>query len=148
MFAHPFMRNAFLAGTAIAAASGLVGYFVVLRSQVFSADALSHVAFTGALAALAIGIDVRVGLFAATTVLVAVAIGLLGNRGRADDVVIGTVFAGSSASACCSSASTRRSGSAANGAANINVLFGSIFGLGSGQALRCRDHRCRVSAPR
>jgi hypothetical protein len=31
-----------LAGTAIAAASGLVG-FVVLRSQVFSADALSHV---------------------------------------------------------------------------------------------------------
>ena len=44
------MRNAFLAGTAIAAASGLVGYFVVLRSQVFSADALSHVAFTGALA--------------------------------------------------------------------------------------------------
>ena len=43
------MRNAFLAGTAIAAASGLVGYFVVLRSQVFSADALSHVAFAGAL---------------------------------------------------------------------------------------------------
>ena len=50
LLSHPFMRNALLAGTAIAAASGLVGYFVVLRSQVFSADALSHVAFAGALA--------------------------------------------------------------------------------------------------
>ena len=29
---HPFMRNAFLAGTGIAACCGAVGYFVVLRS--------------------------------------------------------------------------------------------------------------------
>ena len=53
MLAHEFMRNAFLAGTFIALACGLVGYFVVLRSQVFAGDALSHVAFTGALAAAA-----------------------------------------------------------------------------------------------
>ena len=52
MFAHPFMLHAFLAGTAIAAACGLAGYFLVLRAQVFTGDALSHVAFTGALAAL------------------------------------------------------------------------------------------------
>ena len=39
LFAHPFMRNAFLAGTAIAVVSGLVGYFVVLRAQVFSGPA-------------------------------------------------------------------------------------------------------------
>ena len=133
MLSHPFMRNAFLAGTAIAAASGLVGYFVVLRSQVFGADALSHVAFTGALAALAIGIDARVGLFGAT-VLVAVAIGLLGNRGRANDVVIGTVFTGILGFGVLFLSIYTRSGSAANGAANINVLFGSIFGLGAGQA--------------
>ena len=44
MFAHPFMQHAFLAGTAIALAAGVVGYFVVLRSQVFSGDALSHAA--------------------------------------------------------------------------------------------------------
>ena len=66
MFAHEFMRNALLAGTFIALACGLVGYFVVLRAQVFAGDALSHVAFTGALAAAAAGIDIRVGLFAAT----------------------------------------------------------------------------------
>ena len=55
MFAHEFMRNAFLAGTFVALACGLIGYFVVLRGQVFAGDALSHVAFTGALAAAAAG---------------------------------------------------------------------------------------------
>ena len=133
MLGHAFMRNAFVAGTAIAIASGLVGYFVVLRSQVFGADALSHVAFTGALAALAIGIDARVGLFGAT-VLVAVALGFLGNRGRANDVVIGTVFTGILGAGVLFLSIYTRTGSAGNGAANVNVLFGSIFGLGRVQA--------------
>jgi len=133
LLAHPFMRNALLAGTAIALASGLVGYFVVLRSEVFSADALSHVAFTGALAALAIGIDARVGLFAGT-IAVAIVLGLTARGGRADDVVIGTVFTGIlGVGVLCLSIYTR-SGSATNGVVNVNVLFGSIFGLDSGQA--------------
>ncbi|WP_235609267.1 metal ABC transporter permease, partial [Frankia casuarinae] len=95
MFEHPFMQNAFIAGTGIAMAAGLVGYFLVLRAQVFTADALSHVAFTGALAALATGIDARVGLFAATVAVGCAlgALGALGPRGHADDVVIGSVFA-------------------------------------------------------
>ena len=133
LLAHPFMRNALLAGTAIAAACGLVGYFVVLRSQVFSTDALSHVAFTGALAALALGIDARIGLFGAT-VLVAAVIGFTGNRGRADDVVIGTIFTGVLGVGVLFLSIYTTSGSAANGAANVTVLFGSIFGLGRGQA--------------
>ena len=85
------LRYAFIAGAAIAAASGLTGYFVVLRSQVFTGDALSHVAFTGALAALAAGADLLIGLYGAC-VLVAVAMAVLGYRGRADDTVIGSVF--------------------------------------------------------
>src|SRR2546423_2073803 len=88
MLAHPFMQHAFLAGTAVAVAAGLIGYFLVLRAQVFTADALSHVAFTGALAALAAGLDARLGLFA-VTVLVALAMGALGQRAPPDDVVIG-----------------------------------------------------------
>src|SRR5919202_2387357 len=92
MLDHPFMRRALLAGLVIAALAGVVGYFVVLRAQVFAGDALSHVAFTGALAAAAAGYDVRLGLFA-TTIAVAAALGLLGDRVRADDVVIGSVFA-------------------------------------------------------
>ena len=90
-FGHPFFQHAVLAGTAIAAAAGLTGYFLVLRAQVFTGDALSHVAFTGALAALALGYDLRLGLFAAT-IGVALLLGALGSRGRADDVAIGSVF--------------------------------------------------------
>ena len=92
MFAHEFMRNALLAGTLTGAACGLVGYLVVLRAQVFAGDALSHVAFTGALAAAAFGVDARIGVFA-VTIAVAVAMGGLGDRARADDVTIGVVFA-------------------------------------------------------
>jgi zinc/manganese transport system permease protein len=133
MFAHPFMRNAFLAGTAIALAAGLVGYFLVLRAQVFTGDALSHVAFTGALAALAVGIDERVGLFSAT-IAVGLAMGLLGRRGRADDVVVGSAFAWVLGLGVFFLTVYTTSRSTANGAAGVNVLFGTIFGLSAGQA--------------
>jgi zinc/manganese transport system permease protein len=133
MLGHEFMRHAFLAGTAIALACGLVGYLVVLRGQVFAGDALSHVAFTGALVAAAVGVDVRFGLFAAT-LLVAVGMAALGARARADDVVVGSVFAWilGVGVLCLSIFTTHRS--AGNGTAGVRVLFGSIFGLGAGQA--------------
>ena len=91
MFAHPFIVHALVAGTAIAVVSGLVGYFVVLRGQVFAGDALGHVAYTGAFAALAVGLDLRIGMFAAT-IGAGLVLGLLGGRSIADDVTIGTVF--------------------------------------------------------
>jgi zinc/manganese transport system permease protein len=131
---HPFMRHAFVAGTAIAAASGLVGYFVVLRSQVFSGDALSHAAFAGALGALALGVDLRLGLFVVTAV-VALVMGVLGPRGRADDVVIGTVFTWVLGLGVLFASLFTSSGSAGHGSATVNVLFGSILGLSSDQAL-------------
>ena len=56
----------YLAGTFVALACGLVGWFTVLRGQVFAGDALSHVAFVGAIAAAVVGVDERVGLFALT----------------------------------------------------------------------------------
>lgn len=133
MLSHPFIRNALLAGTAIAAASGLVGYFVVLRSQVFSGDALSHVAFAGALAALAFGVDPRLGLFVAT-ITVGLAIGLLGDHGRADDVVIGIVFTWVLGLGVLFLSIFTTNASTGNGAAGVNILFGSIFGLSAGQA--------------
>ncbi len=134
MLAHPFIRDAFIAGTAIAACSGLVGYFVVLRGQVFTGDALSHVAFTGALAALAFGYDLRLGLFVAT-IGVALLLGLLGPNGRADDVVIGSVFAwilGLGVLFLSIFTTERATG---NSTAGTSVLFGSIFGLSATQTL-------------
>jgi zinc/manganese transport system permease protein len=131
---HPFFQHALLAGTAIAAAASLTGYFLVLRAQVFTGDALSHVAFTGALAALALGYDLRLGLFAAT-IVVALLLGVLGNRGRPDDVAIGSVFSWILGLGVFFLTLYTTSRSAANGGAGVNVLFGSIFGLSAAQAV-------------
>jgi zinc/manganese transport system permease protein len=133
MLGHPFIQHAVAAGTAIALVCGLVGYFVVLRAQVFVGDALSHVAYAGALAALAAGIDLRLGLFAAT-IGVGVAIGALGGRGVADDVVIGTVFAWILGLGVFFLAWYTTHGSGGNGGASVTVLFGSIFGISAADA--------------
>jgi zinc/manganese transport system permease protein len=133
MLAHEFMRNAFLAGTFIALACGSIGYFVVLRSQVFAGDALSHVAFTGALAAAAAGVDVRVGLFAAT-ILVAIGMGALGDLARPDDVTIGSVFAWVLGLGALFLSIFVNGASGADGTAAVRVLFGSLLGLSGADA--------------
>ncbi|MCU1390230.1 MAG: transporter [Ilumatobacteraceae bacterium] len=134
MLSHDFIRHALIAGTSIAALSGLVGYFVVLRGQVFAGDALSHVAYTGALAALAAGIDLRVGLFAAT-ITVSVVLGLLaGKNTAADDVVIGTTFAWVLGLGVLFLAIYTSHSSKTNSTANVHVLFGSVFGISASTA--------------
>lgn len=133
MFAHEFFRNAFLAGTAVALASGLIGYFVVLRAQVFAGDALSHVAFTGALAAAAAGIDVRIGLFAAT-IAVALLLGLLSERSQPDDVEIGVMFAAILGLGVLFLAIFSEGTGGGNGLLGARTLFGSIFGLSHADA--------------
>jgi zinc/manganese transport system permease protein len=128
MLGQPFIQHALAAGTAIALLSGLVGYFVVLRNQVFAGDALSHVAYTGAVAALAAGIDLRLGLFAGT-VLVGLLLGALGSRAGADDAVIGVVFAWVLGLGVFFLAFYTAHASTGNGAASARVLFGSILGI-------------------
>jgi len=128
MFAHEFMRNALIAGSFVGLACGLVGYFVVLRAQVFAGDALSHVAFTGALAAAALGLNILAGLFAAT-ILGGIVMGLLGDRARADDVTIGSFFAWTLGLGVLFLTIFTTNNSAGNGTAGVRVLFGSIFGL-------------------
>ena len=128
MWDQAFMRHALVAGTAIAVAAGLVGSFLLLRSQLFTADALSHVAFTGALVALTAGLDARLGLFVAT-IGVALLLGALSPRSRPDDVVIGSTFAwvlGLGVLALSVFTTHRSHG---NGSAGVRVLFGSIYGL-------------------
>jgi zinc/manganese transport system permease protein len=133
MLAHEFMRNAFLAGTFVALSCGLVGYFVVLRGQVFAGDALSHVAFTGALAAAAAGVDVRLGLFVAT-LGVAAGMGALGRSARPDDVVIGSVFAWILGLGALFLSIFIAGSSGSDGTAAVRVLFGSILGLSAAEA--------------
>lgn len=133
MFAQDFIRLALLAGTPIALASGAIGYFVVLRSQVFAGDALSHVAFTGALAAAAAGIDIRFGLFA-STIAVALLLAAFGERAQSDDVAIGVVFAWVLGLGAFFLDLFNRSSNGGNGVIAARTLFGSIFGLAGGQA--------------
>ena len=134
MLSHEFIRNAYLAGTFVALACGVVGWFVVLRGQVFAGDALSHVAFVGAIAAAVVGIDERVGLFALTLGFAAVMAGL-GRRAQADDVTIGVVFSWVLGIGVLLIALLSTSASGSNGLILANTLFGSIFGLSAGQSV-------------
>ena len=128
MLAHEFMRNALIAGSFVGIACGLVGYFVVLRAQVFAGDALGHVAFTGALAAAVLGLNILAGLFVAC-ILGGLLMGALGDRARADDVVIGSLFAWTLGLGVLFLSIFTTKSSAENGTAGVRVLFGSIFGL-------------------
>jgi zinc/manganese transport system permease protein len=131
MFAHAFVRNAYLAGTFIALASGCVGWFVVARAQLFAGDALSHVAFVGAIGAAVVGVDERLGLFALTLV-VAAGLAALGGRGRLDDAAIGTVFAWILGIGVLLIALLATSELGGAGVTTTNALFGSIYSLSTG----------------
>jgi zinc/manganese transport system permease protein len=131
MFAHEFVRNAYLSGTFIALACGVVGWFVVLRAQVFAGDALSHVAFVGTIGAALVGVNQQLGLIAAT-VAVAAVMAALGRRGQADDVVIGIVFAWILGIGILLITLLSTSAGAEQGTITINALSGSIFGLSAG----------------
>jgi len=133
MLSHPFMVHALVAGTAVALVAGPLGYLLVLRGQVFAADALSHVTFTGALAALVAGLDLRLGLLGAG-LAGALGLGLLGRRGRPDDVVIGAVFVFVLGLGVLFLSLYSRGRSGGGGTTGVGVLFGSVLGLDAGQA--------------
>lgn len=92
MWAFPFMQNAFLAGTLIAVVAGLVGYFVVIRRSAFANHALGHTGFSGAAAAVLIGVQPVYGLLV-FTMATGTGMGLLGTRASNRDVEIGTMLA-------------------------------------------------------
>lgn len=125
---QPFVYHGLIVGSAVAVLCGLVGFFTVLRGQVFAGDALSHVSYTGAVAALAAGVDLRFGLFAATLAVGAV-LALIGGRRVADDVVIGVTFAWILGVGVLFVSLYNASSRGGNGSATTSVLFGSIYGI-------------------
>jgi zinc/manganese transport system permease protein len=135
MFAHAFVRNAYLAGTFVALACGCVGWVVVLRGQLFAGDALSHVAFVGAIAAAVVGLDERVGLFALTLVVAVAMAGLGSTVAGADDAVIGTMFAWILGIGILLITVLATSAAGGSGIITANTLFGSIYSLSPGTAV-------------
>ncbi len=87
-----FMTNAFLAGLAIAIATGAMGYFTIARHSTFAAHALAHIGLPGATGAALLGVPVSAGLgiFAFGGALV---IGALGKRASQREIATGTVLA-------------------------------------------------------
>jgi len=125
------------AGVAVAAAAGVTGWLLLLRRQLFAADALSHVAFPAALAAAAIGVDVRLGLIVCT-VIVALVLAVLGStsvsRRVADDATIGVLFTAILAAGLFIQTVIDRSSGEGSTAAT-RALFGSLTALSRGEAL-------------
>jgi zinc/manganese transport system permease protein len=92
MFTYDFMQNAFAAAGIVAVVSGLIGFFLVLRTQTFAGHALSHVGFAGATGAVLFGVSPLWGLVTLTLVA-GIGMGLLGERLYQRDVAIGIVLA-------------------------------------------------------
>ncbi len=88
----PFMHDALLGGIIVALASGLVGYFVVVRNSAFAAHALAEIGLPGATGAVLVGLPVAFGL-GVFCVVGALVIGALGKRAAERDVATGTVLA-------------------------------------------------------
>lgn len=130
---YDFMRQALLAGTILSIVAGLIGYFVVLRHQAFVGESLSDVAFTGALGGAALGINPFVSL-TATTIVVALAMGGLGERLRGRDVAIGTVLAWVlGLGVLFLSLFTTHVSGTGTGFSGVTVLFGNILGTSADQ---------------
>ena len=129
MLSFTFMRNAFAAGTASAIVAGLIGYFVVLRESSFAAHAISHIGFAGAAGAVLLGLSPVLGV-AVLSLAASGAMGLLGQRLRGRDVVIGLVMAASLGLGYLFI--SLYTGNAQN---TYSILFGQIFGITTGAVL-------------
>jgi zinc/manganese transport system permease protein len=91
IFQYPFIQNAFLAGSIVAIAAALLGYFLVIRGLTFAGHALSNIGFTGAAGAVLLGVHPVYGLLI-FTVAASLAIGVIGREIRERDVAIGVVM--------------------------------------------------------
>lgn len=124
-----FMRTAFTAGTLVAVASGLIGYFVIVRGSMFASHALAHIGFPGATGAALVGTSVMTGLVA-FTVVGAVVIGLLGKRASDREIATGTVLAFATALGVLFASLASE-----NTSTVTNILFGNLLAITTGQLI-------------
>ncbi len=88
----PFVQNALLAAAVLGLIAGLLAPLIVARGMAFAVHGTSELAFTGGAAALLIGIDVGLGAVGGA-VAASLVFGVLGQRHRERDSVIGVVLA-------------------------------------------------------
>lgn len=124
-----FMQNAFVGGTLVALAAGVIGYFVIVRNTAFAAHALAHIGLPGATGAVLIGVPVTLGL-AVFCVGGAIVIGALGRRAGDREVATGTVLAFATGLGLYFSSQATRSSSTMT-----NVLFGNLLAISPQQLI-------------
>jgi zinc/manganese transport system permease protein len=132
LFAYRFMVNALAAGTIVAVMAGLVGWFMVLRRQVFAGHTLSVMSFPGAATAALVGLPLAAGYYAfcvGGSLLIGAAARTRGQRDRAQEsAAIGTVLA---ASLAVGYIALERYGGVLESLETL--LFGSFLGISFGQ---------------
>jgi zinc/manganese transport system permease protein len=127
LLSYHFMLNALRAGTIVAVVAGAIGYFMVLRRQVFAGHTLAVIGFPGAAGATWLGVNAGIGYFgfciAGALVIAALPAGggaTAGLGGSGDEsAVIGTVQG--FALAC--------------GFLFVSLLFGTITGVTDSQVV-------------
>lgn len=126
-FEPAFMQRALLAGLVAAAASSVIGTWVVLRGLAFVGDALAHGVLPGLALAVLWGFSPTVGALVAAVVMSG-AVTLVGRRGRLrDDSAIGLLFVGMLALGVII---VSRSDSFATDVTSL--LFGEVLGVTAG----------------
>jgi zinc/manganese transport system permease protein len=124
---EPFVRNALIAATLVAVTAGLIGPVVIMRDLAFAVHGTAELAFTGAAAGLVAADDPILGALLGSLV-VATAIGFLGNRERERNSAIGVILAFGLGVGVYLLSLYRGFATAAT-----NILFGQIFGVSPGQ---------------
>jgi zinc/manganese transport system permease protein len=122
-----FVRNALIAATLVAITAGLIGPLVIIRDLAFAVHGTAELAFTGAAAGLVAANDPVLGALLGS-IVVATAIGLLGNRVRERNSAIGVILAFGLGVGVYLLSLYRGFATAAT-----NILFGQIFGVSPGQ---------------
>ncbi len=122
-----FVQNALIAASLVAVTAGLIGPFVIIRDLAFAVHGTAELAFTGAAAGLLVADNPVLGALSGS-VVVATAIGLLGDRPRERNSAIGVILAfGLGAGVYLLSLYTGFSSAA------TNILFGQLFGVSPSQ---------------
>ena len=125
----PFAQHALEAAFLVAVSCGLLGPFVIARAMSFAVHGTSELAFTGGVAGLLVTGNVLIGALIGALV-VATLIGALGQRAAERDSSIGVILAGGLALGVFLLGYYNGYASEA-----LNILFGNIFGISTGQIL-------------
>ncbi|PRX50492.1 zinc/manganese transport system permease protein [Prauserella shujinwangii] len=91
LLALDVVQTALLAAAVLGLVAGLLGPFIVMRRMSFAVHGTAELAFTGAAAALLLGVGVGIGALAGA-VVAALLLGLLSRRESERDSVIGVIL--------------------------------------------------------